>query len=391
MARKKEEQVSAEPNSQPRRRVQSDFPKNTLEDALRVARALEDANGGQPLPPIETATALGMSPGSSDFRKILSSSLKYGLTKGSYKSAYVELDELGREVVEPKVQEDKHRALELAAMRPQTFQHIYDYYKGKKLPEDTFFRNTIVREFNVPREHAEQCEKIFTANADFVGLVRTAKTGRWLSTEATPPLPEPSTDKEEAEESTHDGQQVDSQEDGTSGSLQNPPAKPKVSLSGTASSTARRVFITHGKNKSFVEPVKKLLGFGELVPVVSVERQTVSKPVPEKVMDDMRSSGAAIIHVEAEQVLIDKDANEQSIINPNVLIEIGAAMALFGKRFILLVRDGVNLPSNLSGLYEVRYNGDALDGDATIRLLEAINDIKNYPLPERYRDSGNDD
>jgi hypothetical protein len=51
-------------------------------------------------------------------------------------------------------------------------------------------------------------------------------------------------------------------------------------------------------------------------------------------------------------------------------------MALFGRRFILLVRDGVRLPSNLQGLYEVRYSGEVLDGDATIRLLGAIKDIK---------------
>jgi predicted nucleotide-binding protein len=60
-------------------------------------------------------------------------------------------------------------------------------------------------------------------------------------------------------------------------------------------------------------------------------------------------------------------------------------MALYGRRFILLVHDGVDLPSNLQGLYEVRYKGDALDGEATIKLLEAINNIKNNPLPERYR------
>jgi len=48
-----------------------------------------------------------------------------------------------------------------------------------------------------------------------------------------------------------------------------------------------------------------------------------------------------------------------------------------------LVRRGVDLPSNLQGLYEVRYDGDALDGNATIKLLEAINDIKNNPLPAR--------
>lgn len=119
-------------------------------------------------------------------------------------------------------------------------------------------------------------------------------------------------------------------------------------------------------------------------PVVSVDKTSVSQPVPDKVMSEMRSCGSAIIHVDAEQRLIDQEANEQAILNPNVLIEIGAAMALYGRRFILLVRDGVKLPSNLQGLFEVRYSGDALDGEATIKLLEAINDIKNHPMPDRY-------
>ena len=56
-------------------------------------------------------------------------------------------------------------------------------------------------------------------------------------------------------------------------------------------------------------------------------------------------------------------------------------MALYGKRFILLVRDDVQLPSNLQGLYQVRYSGEKLDSDVTIKLLQAISDIKNYPLP----------
>jgi predicted nucleotide-binding protein len=45
------------------------------------------------------------------------------------------------------------------------------------------------------------------------------------------------------------------------------------------------------------------------------------------------------------------------------------------------VKNGIKLPSNLQGLFEVRYSGDQLDGNATIKLLEAINDIKNHPLP----------
>jgi len=98
----------------------------------------------------------------------------------------------------------------------------------------------------------------------------------------------------------------------------------------------------------------------------------------------MRQCGSAIIHVDVEQHLKDAEGNEHVVLNPNVLIEIGAAIALYGRRFILLVRDGVKLPSDLQGLFEVRYKGEALDGDATIRLLEAINDIKNHPIPDRY-------
>jgi len=115
--------------------------------------------------------------------------------------------------------------------------------------------------------------------------------------------------------------------------------------------------------------------------VVAMDKQTVSQPVPDKVLEAMRSCGAAIIHVEAEQSLIDPEGKVHTMLNPNVLIEIGAAMALYGKRFILLVRYGVQLPSNLRGLYEVRYTGDKLDSDVTIKLLEAIQDIKKHPLP----------
>lgn len=126
---------------------------------------------------------------------------------------------------------------------------------------------------------------------------------------------------------------------------------------------------------------KKLLEYGELEPVISVEKQSVSKPVPEKVMDDMRACGAAIIHVDADKEIVDGSGKEHVFLNPNVLIEIGAAMAFYGHRFILLVREGVRLPSNLQGLYEVRYDGETLDSGATIKLLEAIKDIKNYGLP----------
>ena len=45
--------------------------------------------------------------------------------------------------------------------------------------------------------------------------------------------------------------------------------------------------------------------------------------------------------------LLDSEGKEHKVLNPNVLIEIGAAIGLHGKRFILLVEEGTELPSNL--------------------------------------------
>lgn len=126
------------------------------------------------------------------------------------------------------------------------------------------------------------------------------------------------------------------------------------------------------------QPLKKeLLIYGKFEPVVSVEKHTVSKPVPDKVLDDMRQCGAAVIHVGTEEKLIDEKGTEHKIINSNVLIEIGAAMALYGRNFILLVERGTELPSNLQGLYEVRYEGQGLDHEATMNLLKSFNDFQS--------------
>lgn len=134
-----------------------------------------------------------------------------------------------------------------------------------------------------------------------------------------------------------------------------------------------RVFISHGKNKSILNHLKEIVTFGKFTPVVSVEQESTSIPVPEKVFNDMRSCFAGVIHVTAEGEYLDSNGNKICKLNDNVLIEIGAAKALYGENIILLVEDGIDLPSNLKGLYECRYVGSALDGSATMKVLKAFN------------------
>ena len=144
---------------------------------------------------------------------------------------------------------------------------------------------------------------------------------------------------------------------------------------GVDAPTNNRVFITHGKNTKILDQVKELVTYGKFDPVIAMEHETAAKPVPEKVMNDMRTCRAAVIHVGAEAVLYDEEGNAVPQVNGNVLIEIGAAMALYGENFILLVEEGLALPSNLQGLYECRYQGDELNMAATMKLLKAFNEF----------------
>jgi len=172
-------------------------------------------------------------------------------------------------------------------------------------------------------------------------------------------------------ESTHEAEHV-------GGETKKENAKPvsvSLTVADTQANRSNRVFITHGKNIKIVSQLKDIVTFGKFIPIVAEEHETISKPVPEKVLGDMRSCFAGIIHVAGEQVLLDETGKPHHKINENVLIEIGAAMALYGRNFILLVEKGVQLPSNLQGLYECRYEGDNLDGEATMKLLKAFNDF----------------
>jgi|HubBroStandDraft_2_1064218.scaffolds.fasta_scaffold00123_1 hypothetical protein len=352
----------------------SDFPKHSLKMALRIATALEDKNSGNPMPPTEVAIAIGKSPGSSDFRVLLSSSIKYGLTMGSYNQSKVSLTPLARDILEPTSDETKSKALSQAAFAPPLLGRIFDAYKNKKVPDPQFFQNALVRDFGVSRDQAARCAAIFQDNVEFLGLLRQATTGKWLAPEPMGFAAGPSSGDDSGALGSDDAIGVPA----LSGVVAFTPTVP-----GNAAMDVRgrRVFITHGKNKALIEPIKKLLGFGELEALVSVQTQTVSQPVPGKVMSEMRSCGAAIIHVEDERRLIDKEGKEHVVLNDNVLIEIGAAIALFGERFILVVKEGVTLPSNLQGLLVLPYKGQTLDMEETVKLMEAINDMKKRQLP----------
>lgn len=345
---------------------QSNVPRVTLEQALKVPRILAEQYGKKAVRPIDVAKALNMSPTSSTFRHLCGASVGYGLTDGGPNAVSIALTSLGQRVVAPLEEGDDVRALRTAALTPSIIKEFLERYDGSPLPSDQIGIN-VLETMGVPADATSRVHALIIQNAEFVKFLQVIKDKQYVDLERSGESVEPPGGRilvktDEAEDDLEDEEVAD-------------PSNVPQTLAGGARN--RKVFISHGKSKRVVDQLKELLTFGDFEPVVTVERESVSKPVPAKVLDDMRLCAAGIIHVKPEESLLDKEGNERHFLNQNVLIEIGAAMALYHEHFILLVEDGATLPSNLQGLYEVRYSGDELGYEATMKVLKVLNQFKS--------------
>jgi hypothetical protein len=353
---------------------QADVPDISLQKALRIPVAIADNYGYKPTSPLLVAKALDMQPSSGSFRTLTGAAIAYGITAGGYNADTMSITPLGLRIVRPTTEGDDLAAKREALLRPRVVREFLQKYDRAPIPKENIAHNVLV-ELGVRNERTPVVLAMILEGAQALGFLQDIKDRKYVELSST------GTDETLRDPTAQRTEQV-TEPNFIPAPLQNTPVilKPVPSTIPPDART-RRVFITHGENKALIEPIKKLLSFGELEAVVAVQTQTVSQSVPGKVMEEMRSCGAAIIHVEDERHLMDKEGNEHVVLNDNVLIEIGAAIALYGSRFILVVKEGVKLPSNLQGLLELRYKGATLDVNDTVNLVDAINDMKKRPLP----------
>jgi hypothetical protein len=324
---------------------QADVPRYPISEALRVARAITDEYGKQPTRPLDVAAAMGMTPTSGGFKMLTGASIAYGFTEGGAQADAISLTDLGLRVMAPTEEGDDEAAKREALLRPRVVREFLEKYDGSKLPRPTIGKN-VLEQMGVTSTATQRTLELIIESANELGLLTEINGERYVNLKA---VPKPPKDAEadllydEDAENDEDAAPPDglSSEDVAAAARI---AHVEVPPTAVTTKTNRRVFISHGKNKKVVNQLKELLSYGDFEPVVSVERETASKPVPDKVMDDMRSCGAGIIHVGTERTVKDEDGAELHLLNQNVLIEIGAAMALYQGRFILLVEKAAHCP-----------------------------------------------
>jgi hypothetical protein len=372
----KEPPKAAQPAKQRAYLKQSDVPEFSFDEALRIPRAIAEQYGKQPTRPADVALALDLLPSGRHFKGLSGSAVAYDLTDAAGQAELIGLTDLGRRIVAPTVEGDDVAAMREAFLKPRVIREFLTKYDTSMLPTDERIAQNVLESMGVPASRTADTLKLIVHTAESLGLLAEVRGKKVVNLRATATHLRVVPTVEDAEEDTPETALPPAAIFGGNGDDEPPTPLSEVSDLPQPPERNRRVFVSHGSNQQIVQHLKELLEYGEYEPVVSVERETTSKPVPEKVLDDMRSCAAGIIHVGVEKVITDGDGGEHPQLNSNVLIEIGAAMALYGPNFILLVEAGAKLPSNLQGLYEVRYEGKSMDAGATMKLLKAFKDFK---------------
>ena len=130
----------------------------------------------------------------------------------------------------------------------------------------------------------------------------------------------------------------------------------------------KRIFVAHGKNKTPLEQLEKILRQFKVNYMAAVNEPNAGRPVSEKVATAMTDSSSGIFIFTADERTTDEEGTEVWRPSQNVVFELGAASALYGKKIVILKEENVSFASNFSDLAYIPFKKDHL-GDKTAELM----------------------
>jgi predicted nucleotide-binding protein len=339
---------------------QADIPNNSLEDALRLPRALIEKNDGKAATPLHVASALNMSPSSGTFRNLCGSAIAYGFTSGGYNAKEIALEPLGKRIISPLNDGDDLVAKREAALKPRILGEFIRKYENSPLPRHDIALN-VLTEMGVPRERAESVYTLILDTAQSVGLIREIKGKQYIDLSGVRVA-------EKLKDLTDPGDDP--------GEQQLPPL-PQEEIDATAAKPTRQqlgqaIFVAHGKNKKPLEQLKRILEQFRIPYKVAIDEPNLGRPIGAKVKEIMESCNCAILIFTADEEFFDKEGNSVWRPSENVGYELGASGYLYGSRIVILKEDSVEFPTNFRDLGYISFAKDQLEAKAMDVLKELI-------------------
>lgn len=359
-------------SSAPRRRYvsQSDVPRYSIADALRIARTLSEQYGKQPTRPMDVAAVLEMTPSAGPFKMLTGASVAYGFTDGGAQADEIALTDLGRRVVAPTEEGDDVLAMREALLRPRIVREFLEKYDGSKLPRDDVGRN-VLEQLGVTERATERTLKLIVASADGLGLLRDIKDGKYVNLRGTANFKtadEGVLDGDEHEDEEGEvvaGERADAEEEAAT------PAAPSNDDPGRVQ-RPNRLFVGHGKNKKPLSQLTRTLDNLGIPYLVAEDEPNMGRPISQKVRDTMEQCGAGILIFSADEQYFDKDRNAIWKPSENISHELGAAAVMYDNRVILFKEEAVQLATNYSGIGYIEFEKDKLDSRVNDLLKELM-------------------
>lgn len=343
------------------------FPRNSLTDALRVAKSIWNDNAGHPFPIGDLATQLNYSPTSGNFRDLIRSANRYGIIEGSWvqdTTKTIGLSSLGLTIVAPKVGEDPNSYTLQALQIPEVFSGFLNSINGRVIPPEDVCKSTLIREQHIIKSDVDSCYVVLMKNIQELNLTVDNTQGKQylrldkLSANIPTSKLEETIDLEGID--GNELQQISTQsEDST-------PEVPTKEI-------PKQIFVAHGKNKRPLEQLEKILNKFKVNYTIASDEPHEGRPISAKVADLMKNSTSGIFIFTADEKTIDEEGKEIWRPSQNVVYELGAASVLFGKKIVILKEKDVLFASDFSDLGYISFEKDQLDAKAADLMLELIN------------------
>ena len=156
--------------NQKSKKLTSNYPRHTLEDALRIPKTIFDQNAGKITAEDKTATFFGLTKSTGNFRLEISSSTKYGLIERP-EARMLKPTKLAKQILRPQNENENLEGLRAAILNAPVFSDVYKHYRGENLPDEQFFHNALVDTFKVPVDKVKDFSKIFINSLEYAKLI----------------------------------------------------------------------------------------------------------------------------------------------------------------------------------------------------------------------------
>lgn len=145
------------------------FPRHPVAKCIRIARAILEQNAGRPCSVAEAAAFVGVGVGG-PFKVEVSSASKFGLVERPT-TGQIQPTALAKRILRPQSPNDEIDGYREAILKAPDVAEVYQHYRGENLPDDQFFKNTVVETYGVPSESFLEFKQVFLESLETAQLL----------------------------------------------------------------------------------------------------------------------------------------------------------------------------------------------------------------------------